>query len=324
MKRLLILLAALAALLLCGCDVDKPEAQAAGQISLAEAAALQPGEAAQVEVTAELREYYFKLARLEDWYHIPEFTTPEDLPTDPLAYWFMLLAEGRTGWDKYGNLTGPSPWLHRGYLYLPDYNYYFDIYGIDEAGKMNLAEDGLYTAVSKEQLEAWVQQHFGPVPLQHAMYNPNEAWRNKNYYFDGQNYYFTCVEGAFAPLSGWQLDALQAANAGGRIVYTAEVRLYCLYEYGFAAYDEDVSFEENMSQYAQSVYGRTENKPVYEAYGRQMIQNEITLDEAARQMVIAGDTEGFPWRERLRVRFYINEQTGEPFYLQVESLPLED
>ncbi len=207
-----------------------------------------------------------KLARLEDWYHIPEFTKPEDLPTDPLAYWFMLMAEGRTGWDKYGNLTGPSPWLHRGYLYLPDYNYYFD----------------------------------------------------------GQDYYFTCMEGLSTALTGWQLDALQAANTDGRIVYTAEVRLYCLHEYGYAAYDEDVSFEENMSWYAQSVNGYTENKPVYEVYGRQMIQNEITLDEAARQMVIAGNTEGFPWRERLRIQFYIEEQTGEPFYLQVEKLPLEE
>ena len=126
MKRLLILLAALS-VLLCGCadKTDEPEAQTADQITFDEAAALQPGESAQIEVGPELREDFFKLARLEDWYHIPEFTTPADLSTDPLPYWFMLLAEGRTSWDKYGNLTGSGPWLHRGYLNLPDYDYYF-------------------------------------------------------------------------------------------------------------------------------------------------------------------------------------------------------
>ena len=144
MKRLLIFLSTLL-LLLCGCEADKPEAPTTGQITFDEVAALQPGESAQIEVGPELRGYFFRLARLEDWYHIPEFTKPEDLPTDPLAYWFMLMAEGRTGWDKYGNLTGPSPWLHRDYLYLPDYNYYFDIFGIDEAGRFHFSVVGLYT-----------------------------------------------------------------------------------------------------------------------------------------------------------------------------------
>ena len=70
---------------------------------------LKNGESYSFEITPELRQKYFALARIKDWYHLPNFTETDNLPTEPINYWFMLLNDGAVGWDKNGQLILESP-----------------------------------------------------------------------------------------------------------------------------------------------------------------------------------------------------------------------
>lgn len=317
MKKIfkLMLILAFAFCCLAGCEnADDKQAENVPAVPQpVELADLQPGESVEIAVTPELREYYFALGRLEGWFYLPEFSSPAELPTDPLWYWFMMMAEGRTGWDRYGNLTGPSPWLHKGYL---DIESRFEIYGIDENGQMwDNDTAGIYMGLSVTEFDDWVAAHFGAVSLEHEIHD--DSWHGKNYYFDGENYYFTCMEGVCG-LSYYGLQSLQAERAqDGRLIYTAMVDWYRFNEYGLFFYDENGTLEENMGYFAQCVEGYPENRALYDAYGERLIHGEIGADEAIRQMIIDGDTQNFEVGYQLQVKYYLNEETGEPFYLQV-------
>ncbi len=313
MKKFVKLIGILALVVCCliGCE-KSDDNQQVNVLQISEVANLQPGESLQIAVTPELREYYFGLSRLEGWFYLPEFSSPTELPTDPVLYWFMLMTEGRTGWDKYGNLTGPSPWLHQGYL---DIEKYYDVYGVDENGQMRENNtSGIYTAVSVGEFDEWVAAHFGDVSLEHEFHN--DARHCKNYYFDGSNYYFTCLEGVWS-WSYYGLTELSAENVDGRIVYTALLDWYRFNEHGLFSYYEAGTFEENMGYFAQCVEGYPENRALYDAYGEQLLHNKISFDEAIRQMIVDGDTQGFKVGYQLQVKYYLDEATGEPFYLQV-------
>lgn len=323
MKIMLIL--AFAVCCLAGCAQTDDKQPGGGKIKPsdvpqpADVAALQPGESVELAVTPELREYYFALGRLYSWFYLPEFSSPTELPTEPLWYWFMLMAEGRTGWDKHGNLTGPSPWLHQGYLNIENY---FEIFGIDENGQMWENDiSGIYTAVSAAEFDAWVRAHFGEVALEHKI--SDDGWHGKNYYFDGTNYYFTCMEGIWGH-SYWGLHNLKAENVDGRIVYTVLLNWYRLNEYGLFFYYENGTLEENMGYFAQCVEAYPENKALYDAYGTKIVHGEIGADEAVRQMIIAGDMQDFEVGYQLQVKYYLSEETGEPFYLAVHWLAADN
>ena len=100
MKRLIICLFALLSLL-CGCTAEAGQSAQNDVDNIflanvpvpAEVAALQPGESAQIEVGPELREYYFALVRIKDWFHLPKFAEGEQSDY-PLDYWYMLLLDG--------------------------------------------------------------------------------------------------------------------------------------------------------------------------------------------------------------------------------------
>ena len=263
---------------------------------------LQEGEILDFEITPELRQKYFALARIKDWYHLPEFTETDNLPTEPINYWFMLLNDGAVGWDKNGKLILESPWLEYGKI---DLDLYFPIIGLDENGW------GEYFVISPEEFDNWVNKYFGNVELEHKIYN-----KCKYYYFDGSNYYNTCSEQFFADY--WELTALTAQKQDNRIIYTASLSDYGFHEHFMFNYDETKSFEENMIDYACMVnHAPQRNLPVFSAYGKQLMLNEITMDEAIRKMIISGNTKDFICNRQLTVSYYINEQQ-EPFYLSVQ------
>ncbi len=289
---------------LVGCDVQDAEPQVSsaaeiGELLAEEVAGMAEGEVLDIEVTPELREHYFKVARLEDWFHMPSFAAGEQ-PTHPLDYWIMILQEGAVGWDEtYGWTIVDSPWelLNDPSMYL--YN-------------------GM-PVVPVDEFDAFVRTHFGDVTVAH------EVCEGKYYAFDGENYYSSTYEGT--PPGHYGLSRLQVELVDGRPVYTASVNQYQFNEYNYFVYNEDRTFEENKADYDSSLHnGHSAYSEivVLDAYGDQLLAGEITMDQAIRQMVIDGNTGDFIVWVQQTVRYYIDEANGEPVYLEVLADHIRD
>lgn len=215
----------------------------------AAALALQPGESAEIEVTPELREYYFGLARTQAWFYLPEFDEGE-LPVYPIDYWYLLVLDGAIGWDENGYYVIESPWRE-----------------VDENTLEGYGTPGM-PIIAQTDFDEWVRVHFGDVALVHRVD------QGKYYDFDGEDYY-GCAEGSF-PVMYYGLAELRAENVDGRLVYTA-----------------------TLNDYYNAVYTA-----------------EWTDGEAAR-LIIDGQTQDWVVGAQLEVKYYLDEQTSEPFYLQV-------
>ncbi|MCI9045137.1 MAG: hypothetical protein HFJ96_06995 [Peptococcaceae bacterium] len=304
MKRLIICLFALLSLL-CGCTAEAGQSAQNDVDNIflanvpvpAEVAALQPGESAQIEVGPELREYYFALVRIKDWFHLPKFAEGEQSDY-PLDYWYMLLLDGAEGWDEEtGWLIGDSSWQE-----VPDGSPY------GSSGSEMIAV---------QDFDAWVQARFGDVKLQH------QVDTGKYYDFDGEYYYGWA--GGSIPALYYELVELTAENRDGQIVYTALLNDYAFNEYNFFHANKELTLEENLAEYENVLlYANEADKLVYTVYKEQLLSGEISMDEAIRQMIVAGRTEGFPLCRQIRVKYYLNQQTGEPFYLQVEEMLVDN
>lgn len=260
-----------------------------------------------IEITPELRELYFAIARLNDWFHLPEFANSSELPTDPLNYWFMLLSEGAFGWDRYGNSAIKSPWLKYGYLNIESY---FPIAGMENN------DIGYYYSISAEEFDDWVKKHFGAVELEHIIH-ANNAYYEKNYFYDGKNYYNTC--NSFQTPQYWELNDLIIQKSGNKTIYTAYLTNYIFDEYSIFLYDESHSLSENMASYASVFnYATGNNSAVFSVYGKRIMLNELSMDQAIQQMIIDGQTAEFISNKKIEVKFYFNE-LSEPFYLSVKA-----
>ncbi len=248
---------------------------------------LQPGESVEIEPTPELREYYFALGRLYSWFYLPEFAEGEQ-STYPLDYWYLLLTAGVNGWDENGYLQWTDLWDS-----VPDNSQY---------GSSGSA------MIAKTEFDEWVQQHFGDVVLQHQIDT------GKYYDFDGEYYYGWA--GGSIPMLYYELTALSAEKIADRIIYTATLNDYNFNEYSFFSYDHEGTSEANQPAFAEAVNNaEPELRLVYDAYGERIARGGISVDRAIEQMIIDGQTDGFKVGSQLQVKYYINEETGEPFYL---------
>lgn len=230
---------------------------------------LQPDMAASltVPVTPELKKCFWDGARMEDWFHLPQFAEGNP-PTEPIDYWCMLLAEGKT-------------------------------------------------EISREEFDEFVRKHFGEVELQHRV-DDGKYWR-----FDGDTYY-ACPEGESSPDYFDLQELMMERRADGKIVYTAKLNEYGFNYLNFFYYDEASSPAENLAEYQRMFVDRAaydeiapEEAAVLAAYGEQIADGTMTMDEAIYQMVLAGNTGEFPVVFEDTVTFYIDEETREPFYLAV-------
>lgn len=132
----------------------------------------------------------------------------------------------------------------------------------------------------------FVQRHFGDVALQVADH------AHRMYDFDGE-YYYAYMDGSW-PQGLFDLRKLTAEKRDdGRVVYTAKLDVY-----SNLAYSEKAD----------------------EAIGAYMAESteELTWYGAVTQMVLAGETKSFGVDEKLTVKFYIDEETGETVYLAVD------
>jgi len=263
----------------------------------------------EIAVTPELRQEYFALARLNNWSYLPEFSSLDDLPADPLDYWFMIIFDGATGWDKHGDLLVESPWLKHGEVKIDSRFDPFDL---------NFGGEGYYLAISAAEFDAWLQQHFGAAPIKHEVSDPIATHHNKYYHYDGQTYYNTGMEGVWPKYC--ELTALNAQNMNGHTVYTAALNYFGFHEYCIFGYDDNFSPAENMEWYESMLENSPpENLAVYDVYGEQISQNQLSTDQAIEQMIIDGETANFRVIEQQTVQFYIDKKTQQPFYLSVAN-----
>ena len=261
-----------------------------------EVANLQPGESVEITVIPELREYYFSLGRLEGWFYLPEFDEGKQ-SNYPLDYWYLLLLAEVTGWDEYGYFEWNSVWGE-----VPEVSQY------GSAGS---------AMISQAEFDAWVQAHFGDVELQHQIDT------GKYYDFDGEYYYGWA--GGSIPLMYYELAELSAENVDGRIIYTAVLYDDYLNEYNFFWPDAELTLEQNRAALAEKMAdAEPGERAVYEAFGEESSSGEMSMDEAIRQTSISGNTQDFPHYTKLQVKYYLNEETGEPFYLAVHWLTADN
>lgn len=254
-----------------------------------EIAALQPGESVEIAVTPKLREYYFALGRLCSWFYLPEFAEGEQ-STYPLDYWYLLLTAGVRGWDENGYWQWTDLW--------------------DEVPTGSKYGSGGCAMISQAQFDEWVRAHFGDVELQHQIDT------GKYYDFDGKYYYGWA--GGSDPVLYYELQSLAAESSGGRIIYTAVLNDYTFNNYSFFFYDPERTLTENQVALEESQRSvEPELLLVYAAYGEQIAGGEVSVDKAIERMIIDGRTDGFPLSSQLQVKYYLNEETGEPFYLTV-------
>ncbi len=212
---LAVLLAALLCCFDCGCEQEGSSAESAAanplaavsELTAAACADLQPGESTALDVTPELIKAFWDTARMDLWFHLPEFAEGEQ-PTDVASYWFLVLTDDVTGLDEYGYWVREQRWEENT----------SDTYGMPGAA-----------VIPKEEVDKFVHTHFGDVQLEHS------GSEHKMFDFDGENYYDT-PEGSF-PVGYYGLTELAAERReDGRLVYTAVLNDYVIgYDEGEAA-----------------------------------------------------------------------------------------
>lgn len=180
------------------------------------------------------------------------------------------------------------------YLVLTD-----NVVGLDENGYYIYDEERWETVpegsefgscgcpmIPAEDAAAFVQRHFGDMELVIA----DRA--HKMYDYDGE-YYFAQLDGDF-PQAFFDLQTLAAEKcADGRMIYTA-----VLNEYANLGYSEK-------AEAAIGEYMAERNE-------------ELTWYQAVTDMVLTGETSKFEADEKLTVKFYIDEETGDTVYLAVD------
>ena len=230
-------------------------------------------------ITPEMRQEYFTMARVNDWFHLPEFSTADELPTEPIYYWFLLLSEGITGMDENGFDQVEWPWP---------------------------CDDMLGLTIPVEDFDDFVKNHFGNVTLRHEIIE----W-GKNFSFDG-HYYYLNGEGE-PPQPYYELISLNIDNTTDKTVYTAKLNMFLFGYENFFYYNNELSLAENMADYAQTINNNPcasdNDNAVYSIYGKQIMLGEMTAAQAIEKMIIDGDTASFRPDSQLTVQFYINEET---------------
>lgn len=279
MKRLLlILLAAVLVLSACGNDEMPKNTQGRtdGEQSILAAALADLTSVAEynfqnddcesmtVQPDAELIKAFWDTARMELWFHLPEFGEGEQ-PTDVQSYWFLVLTDDVVGLDENGYMVSEPRWAEN---------------TSEEYGWQGMA------VIPKEEVDKFVHRHFGDVALKHT------GSVHKMYDFDGENYY-ALPDCGFPQVYYGLSELLLEKGENGRVVYTAL-----------------------LDDYRDIGYGGKGDAAITAAYGEQIDNGSLTMDEAALQMVQDGQTDEFKLSGKLEVRFYIDE-SGEIFYLAV-------
>lgn len=203
MKKLLaVLLAAVFLLAACGNgevaenmpgQTDGEQSELAAALADWTAAAennFQNGESVSMSVPpdAGLIKAFWNTARMDNWFHLPEFTEGEQ-PTDVADYWFLFVVK--------------------------------DVVGLDEDGYWVWAEDAddnEKAGFPKAEVDEFVHTHFGDVELKH------EGDASKMYDFDGENYYGR--PDSFPQVYYGLAELLLAEGEDGQVVYTALLNDY--------------------------------------------------------------------------------------------------
>lgn len=238
---------------------------------------LAEGEVRELELSPELREQFFTLGRVGQWYNLPEFVEGA-LPTDPTEYWFWFLYTSFwEGYDRDGWGFGHKPWR------------------VQEADIAEPMHWGIMQQIPRADYEGYIARHFGPVALAPLP----EDYVGKYFCYDGEYYYDNTYEDGYR--DWWGVLSLSGERRGERIIYTLEAVAYGfddwnLYNEGWGTVDEYLA--------GRSEPPRQEEMAVLQAYYDQLNRGELSMDQAIQQMIVNGRVADWPELQRLKIRMY--------------------
>ncbi len=173
-------------------------------------------ESMSVPPDAELIKAFWDTARMELWFHLPEFDEGEQ-PTEVWDYWFLVLTDDVVGLDEYGYMVSEPRWAEN---------------TSESYGWPGMA------VIPKEEVDKFVHTHFGDVALKH------EGSAHKMYDFDGENYY-ALPDSAFPQVYYGLAELLAEKGENGRVVYTALLNDYQI----------DIGYTGGVDEVIEAAYG---------------------------------------------------------------------
>lgn len=232
--------------------VNANQDQAAARLAalLAEQVAdLAEGEVRELELSPELREQFFTLGRVGQWYNLPEFAEGAP-PTDPGEYWFWFLCTSYwEGYDRDGWGFGRLPW---------------EVQEADIAEPMHW---GIKQQIPRADYEGYIARHFGPVVLRPLP----EDYVGKYFCYDGEYYYDNTSEDGYR--DWWGVLSLSGERRGERIIYSLEAVAYGFDDWNL--YNEDWGTVEEYLADRYMEPPRQEEMAVLQAYHDQLNRGGI-------------------------------------------------